>query len=129
MHVDQNNLRKKHDELQHAFREKNRKYLQTQELYDKLKRRAMLGQVQNAATDAVDNTIQASVLSSRLADHVGAIDQRLQPPHFTGNSMQYPQRIVTVASPQNMPPAFARTGVIDGWNGPSTQENTHGRCS
>lgn len=60
MKLDHNDLQKKHDELTHAFKEKNRKLLQTQELYDKLKRKAMLGQMQNAAEDAVDSTLHAT---------------------------------------------------------------------
>jgi E3 ubiquitin-protein ligase CCNP1IP1 len=68
MQLDQENLKRKNEELIQAFREKSRKQLQTQELYDKLKRRAMLGQVQNAASDAVDHTIQASVTASRYVD-------------------------------------------------------------
>ena len=60
MQADQDNLKRKNEELTQVLREKSRKLLQTQELYDKLKRRAMLGQVQDAASDAVDETIQAS---------------------------------------------------------------------
>ncbi|KAI0132000.1 cyclin B1 interacting protein-like protein 1 [Xylariales sp. AK1849] len=52
--TDQHNLRRKNDELAQAFKEKNKKLLQTQELYDKLKRKAMMGQMQDAAEDAVD---------------------------------------------------------------------------
>ncbi|RYP74823.1 hypothetical protein DL771_002744 [Monosporascus sp. 5C6A] len=58
--LDHDELRKKHDELTHAFKDKNKKLLQTQELYDKLKRKAMLGQMQGAAEDAVDSTLQAA---------------------------------------------------------------------
>jgi len=80
MAVDQDNLRRKNEELIQAFREKSRKQLQTQELYDKLKRRAMLGQVQNAAGDAAEHTIQASVTANRFVDRVGNQPQRpIQP--------------------------------------------------
>lgn len=82
MKVDQASLRRKNEELVQAFREKNRKHLQTQELYDKLKRRAMMGQVQEAAQDAVDHTIQASV-ASNYADVVGNELQRHPPPLFS----------------------------------------------
>ncbi|KUI55206.1 hypothetical protein VP1G_02536 [Cytospora mali] len=61
MTLDQDNLRRKNDELTQAYKDKNRKLLQTQELYDKLKRKAMLGQIQDAATDAVDTTLQGGV--------------------------------------------------------------------
>lgn len=71
MQIDQDTLRRKNEELTLALREKNRKLLQTQELYDKLKRRSMLGQVQDAASDAVDDTVQASNRANLFADRVG----------------------------------------------------------
>ncbi|KAI5923650.1 hypothetical protein F4810DRAFT_668281 [Camillea tinctor] len=61
MKLDQDTLQKKNEELSHAYKEKNRKLLQTQELYDKLKRKAMLGQMQDAAKDAVDSTLHDSI--------------------------------------------------------------------
>jgi E3 ubiquitin-protein ligase CCNP1IP1 len=80
MLVDQDNLRRKNEELAQAFRDKSRKHSQTQELYDKLKRRVMLGQVQNAASDAVDHTIHASVANNRSMDPTTGFDQRPQQP-------------------------------------------------
>lgn len=80
MQADQDSLRRKNEELIQALREKNRKHLQTQELYDKLKRRAMLGQVQNAASDAVDQNIQASVTASRFVDRVDNQTENHRPP-------------------------------------------------
>ncbi|KAI1383602.1 uncharacterized protein F4822DRAFT_434715 [Hypoxylon trugodes] len=58
--ADQDSLRRKYDELSQAYKEKNRKLLQVQELYDKLKRKAMLGQLQDAAEDAVDSTLHGA---------------------------------------------------------------------
>lgn len=60
MTVDQDNLRRKNDELVQAYKEKNRKLLQTQELYDKLKRKAMLGQMQDAAEDVAESVLHGS---------------------------------------------------------------------
>ncbi|KAI1382448.1 hypothetical protein F4677DRAFT_452145 [Hypoxylon crocopeplum] len=57
MEMDQDRLRRKNEELTQAYKEKNRKLLQIQELYDKLKRKAMLGQMQDAAEDAIDSTL------------------------------------------------------------------------
>ncbi|KAI1763180.1 hypothetical protein GGR53DRAFT_531743 [Hypoxylon sp. FL1150] len=51
----------KNEELTQAYKEKSRKCMQIQELYDKLKRKAMLGQMQNAAEDAADTTLNASL--------------------------------------------------------------------
>ncbi|KAI1425373.1 hypothetical protein F5Y12DRAFT_784650 [Xylaria sp. FL1777] len=62
--ADRDELRKKYEELLQTCKEKNRKLLQTQELYDKLKRRAMLGQVQDAAEDAVESSLQVPISSN-----------------------------------------------------------------
>jgi E3 ubiquitin-protein ligase CCNP1IP1 len=85
MQLGQENLKWKNEELIQAFRDKSRKQLQTQELYDKLKQRAMLGQVQNAASDAVDHSIQTSVAASRITDSIDGQNQHpSQPPLFSG---------------------------------------------
>ena len=69
MNLDHDSLRRKNEELAQAYKEKNRKLLQTQELYDKLKRKAMLGHIQDAASDAVDTTLQgASSYAARQPD-------------------------------------------------------------
>ncbi len=62
-------------------------------MYDKLKRRAMLGQVQDAAMDAVDQTIEASITANRFIDKVG--NQEMKPPiplfsDHQSNSRQHP---------------------------------------
>ncbi len=127
MLVDQDNLRRKNEELAQAFRDKSRKHSQTQELYDKLKRRVMLGQVQNAASDAVDHTIHASASSNHLMDPKSGFDQR-------------PRQSLLFSEPQgnmrvqsgfakdggnlpSMPPPVARSAMNEGWNGSSSQEN------
>ncbi|CAM1511076.1 Fc.00g085890.m01.CDS01 [Cosmosporella sp. VM-42] len=56
--TEQDALRRKNEELNQAYREKTRKLLQTQELYDKVKRKAEMGHIQRAASDAVDSTLQ-----------------------------------------------------------------------
>lgn len=60
--AEQESLRRKHEEISQAYKETSRKVLQLQELYDKVKRRAELGQIQRAASDAVDHTLQAAQL-------------------------------------------------------------------
>lgn len=60
MAAEQDALRRKNEEISQAYREKSRKLLQTQELYDKVKRKAEMGHIQRAASDAVDSTLQAS---------------------------------------------------------------------
>lgn len=58
MEAEQDALRRKNEEIGQAFKEKARKVLQLQELYDKVKRRAELGQIRQAASDAIDLTLE-----------------------------------------------------------------------
>jgi E3 ubiquitin-protein ligase CCNP1IP1 len=64
MQLENENLSRKNNEIFVAYREKNKKLLQTQELYDRVKRRAELGQIQIAASDAVDSTLEAAAQSN-----------------------------------------------------------------
>lgn len=50
-------MRRKYDELAQAYREKGRKLLQTQELYDRVKRKGELGQMQAAASYEVETQL------------------------------------------------------------------------
>jgi E3 ubiquitin-protein ligase CCNP1IP1 len=125
MQVDLDGLRRKNEELIQALREKNRKQLQTQELYDKLKRRAMLGQVQNAALDAVDQNIQASVTANRFVDRVDNQNQNHRPPpplfsSHQSSGMQYPPGLVPESGPIGA--QISRNGHGEGsWAGFSSQ--------
>lgn len=56
---EQDSLRRKYEELSQSYREKSRRLLQTQELYDKVKRKAEMGHIQRAASDAVDSSISS----------------------------------------------------------------------
>jgi E3 ubiquitin-protein ligase CCNP1IP1 len=126
MLVDQDNLRRKNEELAQAFRDKSRKHSQTQELYDKLKRRVMLGQVQNAASDAVDHTIHASAVSNRFMDPTNGFDQvPRQSPLFAGpqgNRIRQSGFSNEGGNLPSMPPPVARNARNEGWGG-SSQEN------
>jgi E3 ubiquitin-protein ligase CCNP1IP1 len=51
-------MRRKYDELAHMHAEKAKKLLRVQEQYDKAKRKAELGHIQRAASDAVDLTVK-----------------------------------------------------------------------
>ncbi|KAI9787420.1 MAG: hypothetical protein M1835_002687 [Candelina submexicana] len=75
LQLEQTDLQKKNHELVEAFREKSRKHIQTQELYDKLKRRTLLSQVQNAASDTVDQAIHSSS-GNRFSDRLGNNPER-----------------------------------------------------
>jgi E3 ubiquitin-protein ligase CCNP1IP1 len=70
--AEQESLRRKQEEISQAYKEKSRKVLQLQELYDKVKRRAELGQIQRAASDAVDHTLQAAQLDPGYGGNMAA---------------------------------------------------------
>lgn len=125
MAMDQESLRQKNEELIQAFRDKNRKLLQTQELYDKLKRRDMLGQVQNAASDAVDHTIQASVTANRYAVKIDNQNQRpVPPPRFPSiQNSSIPYQGQGPGGPAMAPPTSRITNGDRTWAGFSSQEN------
>ncbi|KFY97547.1 hypothetical protein V500_02017 [Pseudogymnoascus sp. VKM F-4518 (FW-2643)] len=92
--IDLNNSQKKNHELAQSLHAKSKQQAHTQELYDKLKRRDQMSQVQNAASDAVDQTIQGSSTANGYSDHFRkANDQPLRSPVFSslqGNSMGPP---------------------------------------
>lgn len=85
MALDQETLRRKNEELSSAYKEKNRKLLQMQELYDKLKRKAMLGHIQDAASDAVNTTLHigTTMAAHHLGrnGHQGTYDQQFETPY------------------------------------------------
>ncbi|KZL75468.1 E3 ubiquitin-protein ligase CCNB1IP1 [Colletotrichum tofieldiae] len=51
-------VRRKHEELAYAYQDKCRILTQVQELYDRVKRKAELGQMEAAALDAVDSSLR-----------------------------------------------------------------------
>ncbi|MCJ1468026.1 hypothetical protein MMC07_006652 [Pseudocyphellaria aurata] len=57
MQIDQDKLKTDNTNLVVAFREKSRKHQQTQELYDRLKRKEMTAATQSAAIDSVDEVL------------------------------------------------------------------------
>lgn len=123
MQLDQENLKRKNEKLIQTVREKSRKHLQTQELYDKLKQRAMLGQVQNAAYEAID-TLQTSVTANQATDRSDDhIRRPSQPSAFP--SIQDAGTHLRHLSPNNPMPmghVIGRGGTGD-WAGfPSSQK-------
>ena len=57
MQIDQERLKAENKNLVTAFREKSRKHQQTQELYDRLKRKEMTAATQSAAFESVDEVL------------------------------------------------------------------------
>ncbi|CAO1601304.1 hypothetical protein XANCAGTX0491_004971 [Xanthoria calcicola] len=78
MQIDQEKLQSENTNLVQAFREKSRKHQQTQELYDRLKRKEMTAATQSAAFESVDDVLgnvssraapQQSLLSKQQGQH------------------------------------------------------------
>ena len=65
--MDQDKLKVENANLVTAFREKSRKHQQTQELYDRLKRKEMTAVTQSAAFESVDEVLQSA--SNHTARH------------------------------------------------------------
>ena len=57
MQIDQDKLKAENKSLVTAYREKSRKHQQTQELYDRLKRKDMAAATQSAAFESVDEVL------------------------------------------------------------------------
>ncbi|KAI4122810.1 MAG: hypothetical protein LQ338_005601, partial [Usnochroma carphineum] len=57
LQIDRDKLQSENTGLVNAFREKSRKHQQTQELYDRLKRKEMLNATQSAAFESVDEVL------------------------------------------------------------------------
>lgn len=75
MQLEQEKLKTENAKLANAYRDKARKHQQTQELYDRLKRKEMTAATQSAAFDSVDEVLQS--VSSR------------QDPNGGGQTTQY----------------------------------------
>lgn len=82
-----------------------------------------MSQVQNAASDAVDQTIQGSATANGYSDHFRkANDPPLRSPIFTslhGNSMGPPP----APTPMPLPGAVGRFGLNNGWTSFTSQGN------
>ena len=60
MQLTEDKLKAENAKLCNAYREKSRKHQQTQELYDRLKRKEMTAATQSAAFDSVDEVLQSA---------------------------------------------------------------------
>lgn len=117
MSTDQDALRRKNEELNHHLREKNKKLLQTQELYDKMKRRGLLDQVQTAASNAVDDTIEAAVTGNRFADNTGTDNHRPhQQPFYPNQLAGGTHQSGGFHNPSMPPPPLQRRRHSSGWD-------------
>ncbi|ESZ95401.1 hypothetical protein SBOR_4257 [Sclerotinia borealis F-4128] len=126
MNTDQDALRRKNEELNHILREKNKKFLQTQELYDKMKRRGLLDQVQTAASNAVDDTIQATVTGHCFTHSIGTDNHRPQePPLYANQQTGGMQHTGGLQNSSMLPPPQRRRHSSE-WTAMGSQGNNHG---
>ncbi|KAK6224749.1 E3 ubiquitin-protein ligase CCNB1IP1 [Colletotrichum tabaci] len=96
---DCDDVRRKHEELAHAYQDKCRKLTQVQELYDRVKRKAELGQMEAAAVDAVASTLQFGTRvpeynKNESAARLNIYEQQTDPahrvpPYATRTDLQY----------------------------------------
>ncbi|KAK2614425.1 hypothetical protein N8I77_001255 [Diaporthe amygdali] len=119
MALDHDSLNRKNEELVQAYKEKNRKLLQTQELYDKLKRRAMLGHIQDAASDAVDTTLQGG--SSYAAQQAAQAERGAYEHQFATplRPTQYVERTDRPGALPAQPQMMASDPRVGAWTGPA----------
>ncbi|KAF6822797.1 E3 ubiquitin-protein ligase CCNB1IP1 [Colletotrichum musicola] len=93
--ADYDNLRRKYEELGLSYKDKCRRFAQLQELHNKVKRKAELGQMEAAASYTVDSSfqlgfcppdVQASAMR-RLYEH------RASPPHVGAKKVLWPVQL------------------------------------
>ncbi|MCJ1245469.1 hypothetical protein MMC30_002673 [Trapelia coarctata] len=125
MQLEQEKLKTENAKLANAYRDKARKHQQTQELYDRLKRKEMTQATQSAAFDSVDEVLQ-SVSSRQDSNGLGHITQYhgdLSPSkQFTaaqdiGDPLHAHQRVNNddhTGSARMMPPPMLRPGPVFG---------------
>jgi len=88
MQVDQDRLKSENTNLVAAFREKSRKHQQTQELYDRLKRKEMTAATQSAAYQSVDDVL-GSVGGRHGQDQLFGVSQYPNMGRAQGQGQQY----------------------------------------
>ncbi|KAH6607927.1 hypothetical protein Trco_004240 [Trichoderma cornu-damae] len=142
-------LQRKHDELAEAFKNNSRKLFQTQELYNKVKRKAELGQIERAASDAVDSSIPSvpqPVVNNQesntfLSRHFRDNNERSFPlsrgmrydapafsPGLSGSNLQQYERESNWLGKQPQPHGLARGDSMrpSGMNSPSFPQRPNG---
>jgi E3 ubiquitin-protein ligase CCNP1IP1 len=106
---EQEALRRKNEELAQAYKDKSRKLLQTQELYDKAKRKAELGFIQRAASDAVDSTLSNTCTNQ--------VDESGQTPYSDLHPSMPPPNVPPLFDGASMNTGIQRAGNHQGMDG------------
>ena len=117
MQMNEDKLKAENAKLGNAFREKSRKHQQTQELYDRLKRKEMTAATQSAAFDSVDEVLQSASSnqgSNGLAQSLQYHGEHSPPKQFSaghgsGDHHESYHRDGNDASRRMMPPTLHRS--------------------
>lgn len=72
LQIEKTDLHKKNEELYRMYTEKMKKHQQTQHLYDTLKKRILMSQVQTAASDTANRTVNSLTSAARPSTFTGA---------------------------------------------------------
>ncbi|KAL9000124.1 MAG: hypothetical protein Q9169_001199 [Polycauliona sp. 2 TL-2023] len=88
LQIDQEKLQAENTNLVQAFREKSRKHQQTQELYDRLKRKEMTAATQSAAFESVDDVL--GNVGGRTSNGRGPQQSLLSRQQGNPDTSQYP---------------------------------------
>lgn len=110
MQVDQDRLKSENTNLITAFREKSRKHQQTQELYDRLKRKEMTAATQSAAYETVDEVLGS--VTNRHGPELGG-----NMPHFPNVGRTQGQADFSRISSAHHGPEYGYGHQRDGSNG------------
>ena len=98
MEIDQDNLKTENAKLAAVLRDKSRRHQQTQELYDRLKRKEMNEATRAAAYDSVDEVLQSA--ASRQSNGSTSLQHAPQYPPLSKN--QLPQLSPRKVSERNV---------------------------
>ncbi len=118
--IEQDNFRKKSEGLAQAYKEKSRKLLQTQEMYDRLKRQVEMGHIQRAASDAVDSRFHVLPAAGLHSTDPPQQNTRHQDQHQHQSGMPPPHLNYTGASdnsrlPVNGSSSHATANPVNHW--------------
>lgn len=124
--ADYDDLRRKYEELGLSYKDKCRRFAQLQELHSKARRKAELGQMEAAASDVVDSSLQLGycppdVQFSESTTRRGFYEHRASSPHVGAKHFSVTDRgrgqvPVDVASPVilNEGQAWSKAGLPTG---------------
>lgn len=102
MQLEQDKLKVENTNLVAAFREKSRRNQQTQELYDRLKRKEMTAATQSAAFDSVDEVLGSMANQSSHAQNQPNMSQHYQPAARAQPQQDFSHLPTNFGGPQQM---------------------------